>query len=429
MFNRLMSLFRPKPADPYDQFVVAFIEECGRQGRKPTSYDHQTRSFVFGDPKGSDYRTVFLDNNFRRWCQGSPKARAEQLSRFVRSLGETGAGIDPANLAAELMPGIRPRVLFSHALLQTRIQGAPEGNDNEPAWTPFCGELVACVVRDRQDSMSLVTRSDLDSAKLSFDQAMAHAMAQFLAKARAPDFIPDPRAPGLYYCGNLEDYQSSLLLMTPAKDFRLPALDGDAVALAPSRNQFFVTGSRNRPALKALLDLAETAGQQPHFCSSVPLVWCDGHWVEYVFEAGTNEAVKQRQIAIAQLASDYDRQKELLDHLHKVQNKDIHVASFMVFQKKNQPGSEFSMATLASGAHGTLLPVADRLMFVDQIIDPQTGLTAKEPRDIVSVAWSDAMAVADPLFERVPNLFPPRYRSLGFPDADMWGKLRTRAVN
>ena len=250
MFNRLMSLFRPKPADPYDQFVVAFIEECGRQGRKPTSYDHQTRSFVFGDPKGSDYRTVFLDNNFRRWCQGSPKARAEQLSRFVRSLGETGAGIDPANLAAELMPGIRPRVLFSHALIQTRIQGAPEGNDNEPAWTPFCGELVACVVRDRQDSMSLVTRSDLDQAKLSFDQAMAHAMAQFRAKAPAPDFEPDPRAPGLYYCGNLEDYQSSLLLMTPGKDFKLPALDGDAVALVPGRNQFFVTGSRNRPALK-----------------------------------------------------------------------------------------------------------------------------------------------------------------------------------
>jgi hypothetical protein len=428
MFSRLISLFRPKSADPYEQFVAAFIEECGRQGRKPTSYDHQTRSFVFGDPKGSSH-TVFLENNFRAWCQGDAKARAEQLSRFVRSLGEGETAIDPAKLASELMPGIRSRVLLSHGLIQNWIQGAPEGNDNETAWTPFCGELVACVVRDRQDSMALVTRSNLDSAKLSFDQAMAHAMAQFRAKAPAPDFIPDPRAPGLYYCGNLEDYQSSLLLMTPGRDFRLPALDGDAVALAPSRNQLFVTGSRNGPALKVLLDLAETAGQQPHFCSSTLLVWCDEHWVEYVFEAGTNEAVKQHQIAIAQLASDYDRQKELLDHLHKVQNKDIHVASFMVFQKKNQPGSEFSMATLASAAHGTLLPVADRLMLVDQIIDPQSGLAAEEPRDITSVAWSDAMAVADHLFQRVPNLFPPRYRNVGFPDADMWGKLRMRAVN
>src|SRR5437867_4246648 len=171
MFNRLVSLFRPKPADPYEQFVVAFIEECGRQGRKPTSYDHQTHSFVFGDSKGSNH-TVFIENSFRAWCQGTPKARAEQLSRFVRSLGETEAGIDPANLAAGLMPGIRSRVLLSHALIQNWIQGAPEGNDNETAWTPFCGELVACVVRDRQDSMALVTRSHLESAKLSFEQAM-----------------------------------------------------------------------------------------------------------------------------------------------------------------------------------------------------------------------------------------------------------------
>src|SRR6266700_3880202 len=118
MFNRLRSLFRPKPAiaDPYEQFVVAFIEECGRQGRKPTSYDHQTRSFVFGDPKGSNH-TVFLENNFRVWCQRDAKARAELLSRFVRSLGEAGAAIDPAKLPAELMPGIRSRVLLSHTLI------------------------------------------------------------------------------------------------------------------------------------------------------------------------------------------------------------------------------------------------------------------------------------------------------------------------
>src|SRR6266705_5567726 len=212
MFNRLRSLFRPKPeiADPYEQFVVAFVEECGRQGRKPASYDHQTRSVVFGDPKGFN-QTVFLENNFRVWCQRDAKARAEQLSRFVRSLGEMEAGSADlsANLAAELMPGIRSRSLLSHALIQNWIQGAPEGNDNETAWTPFCGELVACVVRDRQDSMILVKRSHLDSAKLSFDQAMIQAMAHFRAKAPAPEFEPDPRAPGLYYCSNLEDYQSA----------------------------------------------------------------------------------------------------------------------------------------------------------------------------------------------------------------------------
>src|SRR5262245_30196410 len=129
MFSHLRSLFRPKPVivDPYEQFVVAFIEECKRQGRKPASYDHQTRSFVFGGPKGHN-QTVFLDNSFRVWCRSDAKARAEQLSRFVRSLGEMEgeAAIDPAKLPAELMPGVRSRVLISHALIQNWIQGAPE---------------------------------------------------------------------------------------------------------------------------------------------------------------------------------------------------------------------------------------------------------------------------------------------------------------
>jgi len=429
MFNLLRSLFRPKPAiaDPYEQFVVAFLEECGRQGRKPTSYDHQTRSFVFSDAKGSNH-TVYLENNFRIWTQRDAQARAEQLSRFVRSLGDVEA--ESADLAAELMPGIRSRVLLSDGLIQSWIQGAPEGNDNETAWTPFCGELVACVVRDRPDSMALVTRSHLNSAKLSFDQAMVQAMAHFRAKVSAPDFVPHPRAPGLYYCSNLEDYQSSLLLMTPGKDFKLPDVDGDAVALVPSRNQFFVTGSRNRPALTLLLDLAETAGQQPHFCSSALLVWRDGHWVEYAFDAGTNEVAKQHQIAITHLASDYGRQKELLDHLHKTQNRDIHVATFMIYRKKDQQGSEFSMAVLSSGAaQGTLLPVADRLTFVDQIMDPRTGTAAEQAREILTVGWSDAMSVVNHLLQPVPNLYPPRHRTIGFPDADAWAKLRTMTVS
>jgi hypothetical protein len=101
----------------------------------------------------------------------------------------------------------------------------------------------------------------------------------------------------------------------------------------------------------------------------------------------------------------------------------------MVYRKNNQHGSEFSVTTLASGANDTLVPVTDRLAFVDQITDAQTGLAAGKAREIVTVAWSDALSVAGHLFQPVPNLYPPRYRTLGFPDANMWGELRTRAVD
>jgi hypothetical protein len=49
MFDRLRSMLQPKSgkADSYEQFVAAFLKECKRQGHEPSSYDDQTRSFVF----------------------------------------------------------------------------------------------------------------------------------------------------------------------------------------------------------------------------------------------------------------------------------------------------------------------------------------------------------------------------------------------
>jgi hypothetical protein len=75
MFNLLRSLFRPKPAiaDPYEQFVVAFIEECERQGRKLKSYDHQARSFAFGDRKEKTIR--FFSKTFFACGSGATLGR------------------------------------------------------------------------------------------------------------------------------------------------------------------------------------------------------------------------------------------------------------------------------------------------------------------------------------------------------------------
>jgi hypothetical protein len=79
MFNRLRSWSRLKPAitDAYEQFVVAFIEECERQGRKPISYDHHAGSFVFGDTKGKSH-TVFPENIFRMWVRSDALSRGER---------------------------------------------------------------------------------------------------------------------------------------------------------------------------------------------------------------------------------------------------------------------------------------------------------------------------------------------------------------
>jgi hypothetical protein len=75
-------------------------------------------------------------------------------------------------------------------------------------------------------------------------------------------------------------------------------------------------------------------------------------------------------------------------------------------------------------ATGALLPIADRLSLVKQIIDPATGLARQGALDAVDVPWSEAMEIVGDLFEPVPYLYPPRFRALGFPDGDAWTRLK-----
>jgi len=83
---------------------------------------------------------------------------------------------------------------------------------------------------------------------------------------------------------------------------------------------------------------------------------------------------------------------------------------------------------LNSGSQGSLLPAADRIAFGEQTVDPATGIASSQARDIVYVAWPDAMTIAGHLFEPVAGLYPARYRTLGFPDAGTWSALQRAAV-
>lgn len=427
MFDRVKSLFARKPAasDPYRQFVAVLLNECRRQGRKPLSYDHEARSVVFGDGNGRS-TTVHLDGIFTDWAARNGRLGPGELAGFVRGIGATAAAgtatVDAAQLKTELMPVLRRRAEISNVLIENRMR-----RGWEIASAPLCGDLAACVCRDGADAMGPLARSQLDGAKLSGERALAFAMARFRVRAPAPEFEALEGAGGVFLCRNLKDYQSSLLLMTPGQDFVFPPLEGAPVVLVPGRSSLFVTGSGNGPGLQVLLEFARVAEHEPDFLSSALWVFGDGGWREHGFDDGTAEAVKTRRIARDRLASDYRVQKELLDNMHRTQSADVFVADFMIYGKRHDRDSEFSVAVLPSGARAVLLPVADRVAFVEQIVDPRTGVARSLRGDVVHVAWGEAMAIAGHLFEPVADLYPPRYRA-GFPDPGTWSALKAASV-
>jgi hypothetical protein len=406
----------------YERFVREFVAECQRQGRLLKGYDRGARSLVFGD--GSGEMRFQLDNIFATWLKQDRNGRAEVISRFARAGAEANkpAAISPERLPDELMPGVRSRVQICNALLQSWIDGAPIDDSAGTAWLPFVGDLAACVVRNKRHTMSQVTRANLVFANLPIDRAIRQAMENFRASAPSPIF--DPVDPGVFGCRNLEDHQSALLLLEPGEDYLLPPLQGAPVALVPSRNLFFLTGSEDVRGMARLLEIAQGAHQMPNFCSSTMLQWTGHRWSEFHFRPGSAGARRRREISQVQSATDYGFQKQLLDQFHHKQGQDICVANLLFYRGTDVEASVFSVTGLASGATGTLLPRADRLSFVSQTIDPNTGLAQKDASDIANVAWSEAMDIAGDLFEPVPFLYPPRLRALGFPDADTWATLK-----
>jgi len=413
-------------ADPFEQFVRDFVEESRRQNMVPTSYDPQERSFTFSRAEGGDMK-CHLDNVFRAWRAAEQSGRAEVIGRFVQSIVETttSTSLDPQSLPRELMPGIRSHSQISDLMIRNWIAGAPVDDANATAFLPFLGDMVACTIRDLPNSMSPMTRATLADAEMPLQRAMELAMTNFRTNLPAPVF--QALGDGLFGCNNLEDYQSALLLLKPGTDYALPPLQGVPVALVPGRNLFYLTGSANLTGLGKLLDLAESAGQTAHFCSSVMMQWDGDRWTEFHFRGGDDRAVRQREIARAQLATDYDSQKQLLDQYYIKCGLDIVVNQQMLFRRKDTLDT-ISVTTLASATTGALLPRADRVSFVKQVVNPESGLAQKAPDGIVDVPWSDAMAIVGHLFEPVAHVYPPRVRALGFPDADARARLTAAAA-
>jgi hypothetical protein len=411
-------------ADPYEQFIRDLVAECQRRNCMPKSYDPQARAFLFDSRDGGEM-SFQLGNIFGIWLQQDTSDRAGSITRFVQSVEEACKLplIVPEKLPGELMPGIRSRTQISNALIRNWTLGAPTDDSTATAFVPFEGDLVACVLRTFDYSLSPMANNNLSVGGLSFEQAMSHARKNFHDRLPRPVF--EPFGDEVYCCSNLADHQSALLLLQPGQDYPLPPIDGGPIATVPGRNLFYLTGSANRPGLARLLDIAERAQQKPHFCSSAILQWDGGRWGEARLDADL--AARQRWIAQHQLATDYQSQQQLLDSYHLQQGKDIFIASFRLYSPKDS-SVLISTAALGSGTTGTLLPRADELLFIKQIVDPQTGLASRDRvEDDVTVTWSSAMDIVGHLLESVPYLNPPRFRAVGFPQTEEWARLKAAA--
>jgi hypothetical protein len=179
-------------------------------------------------------------------------------------------------------------------------------------------------------------------------------------------------------------------------------LAGNPVAIVPSRDHLYVTGSEDQLGLTMMADLAEKALEEPYALSAVPLILDDAEWADWMPPEDHPLHRRFKKLETNWIGPLYFEQKRLLDEIHQRQGIGLFVASYSAVEKKD--GDVVSYCVWGEGAD-SLLPVTQKVAFMQMGHEGPTALGD----------WARVVEVAGDLMEPTEE-YPRRYRVQAFPD-------------
>jgi uncharacterized protein YtpQ (UPF0354 family) len=395
---------KPDRAD-FAQMIIRAFREAGIEKVEQAESDFAL--------KVGDGATVFLGNVYSNYCTASRSVRKTVISEFVAAAASIpqlpSIPSDFASAKPNLMPVVREASYYSITQLMNRKIGRNDPGTDVLA-KDLAGGLVVGLAYDTERNITSINREHFEDWGVSLEEAFKAAKENLWEKTDPGRFAGEN---GVYWGEWHDSYDSSRMLLTEVI-YRL-SVDGDPVAFVPNRDQLWVTGTNNRAGLTSLLK----AGAESHFKQGHPVspdlyVLLDGKWNLYLPEDQSLGdlllPIKRRRDAI-----DYAEQQGLLNEVHKVEDIDIFVASYKIFE---QAGGIVYSACIWTNGIDSLLPRAENIAFLVDL----------EGKDHFVVPWEAAVSVVGSLMEQEGDLMPPRYRVQQFPNAEQLTKLRKLAM-
>ena len=385
-----------------DEYATLVSKALADTGVATVRYDEKSFSL-----HGPDGLVLHLQGGYSRFCAADSRDRHTVLMDLVSDFAAMASiPADFASAKEYLLPVVRSAAFFPLARLQSQASGKADTRLGVAAQR-VADDLVVCLAYDAGGSVSYIGQKSLDRWQVGFPEALTIARDN-LRERTDPSWMAQP-SPGLYVGQWGDSYESSRMLLTDLIH-RLP-LDGDPVVSVPSRNQLWVTGSRNASGLDSTIKFC----QKEHF-GAYPLsphlfVLHDREWGSFIpgFKASRDSL---RHIELRRAAADYGLQKGYLDAMNEKEAKDLFVASCTVYEE-SVTERQYSVCIWSKGVD-SLLPLTDEVILV---IDPET-------KDRVSVKWSIAQSVVGRLMEKQDDLLPERYRVRSFPSQEEIAELR-----
>lgn len=399
LFDKVFN--RPLTADGFAHKMIDAARAAGY--REPLEYLADEFRIRHGD--GAYFN---LHNAFRDYQNANKPNKAMVLDGYVATLLRSR---DKATRTfEEVRPLLRPVIRNLAMLEEVRLHHARrESADSsyEVVHRALGRDCVTLLAIDHPESTSTLTKGPEEAWGVTMDEALAIAMDNL--RQATPDAFEEI-TPGLYVGEWGDGYDISRALLPDV--LRRAPVRGRPVFMIPTNDVLLVAGDKDEQALRQMVEVSFQAVEKGRPVSSQIHTFDDQRIVPFVSQ---DPALLARLATLEHLLLQgaYHTQKELLDKIHEAQNEDLFVATYMLYELADSNGQTFSMCGWTQSVAG-LLPRTDRVALVE--LD-ENGVSNTR-----LVAWSELLAKAGDLLQPL-DVYPPRYRTLGFPSAAQLGGM------
>lgn len=354
---------------------------------------------------GREQGYMNLGNAFTEYSGMRPEERESCIRNIVRACfahrKDAPEDFDDAN--PDLLPTLRNRTYFELTKLQALTE---HGREWDFTYQEIGESLGLSLVYDLPEAMLVVTNDMLSKWGVSFYEALEVARHNLQQRPAQIGRIGD----GLFVLTTGDSYDATrMVLLDMVRDL---TVNGDPIAMVPSREYLLIAGSEDAQSLAAMADLAEKMFQQEHHLISLHAFRLDGdEWATWAPTPDHALHARFRELATRSLGTDYSEQKDLLEKLNEKRGCDEFVASFSGMQSK----ADGRLTSFCAWTEGivSLLPRTDRIMFARLEREEAFG----------PVEWARAVEVVGDLMTEMDGLYPPRFRVEAFPSDEQLRRM------
>lgn len=327
--------------------------------------------------------TAFLGNVFHHARELEPERRRELLDRFVSGLTDPEPEFATIDEAREVLA----------VTLRGPVGGEHGKNMVAREFLPCLQEYL---VIDGAHRISFCMEPAVSKWNTPLDELFAIGRQRIADTGARLSFEEDR---GVYSVDNDDDYESARLLLPGFLASFADQVKGRPIAVVPTRNQLYIAGDADPATVISFCELAEReyAASPRRVSAAIYSVDEAGRVVRYVRDVKDEAALRARASHVRFEGNEYTAQRQDLQAQQEIDLNPAFIASFGGLESK--AGELLSWASIASELQ-TWLPRTDLLVI-------QHGSEQK------LFAWDEVQRVAPHRLKPVPDLFPPRWETLG----------------